>query len=240
MIKQSLLLFFISGCSIWNSAKAQSYSIESFEGQKVNIQLTENVSGKSWYVAKISCLTDSLFLGDYNGVQEVHLLSHNFLEIVYNTPGGTGSLFRNTLILSVKKNKINVALLADSYGKAFGDDIDGSLYIVKFKITGNDKSNFNLIAHIYDRHRSNLHPQMNYIKNKQIILDFDPNRNIFYSAHKRISQSFTIGDSKVQSKKLEINDTLPVIVFDLITYYYIKGAWYKNGNDNILFREYYN
>src|SRR5580698_5419641 len=107
MTKQKALLLLISICTIWNSTKAQSYSVESFEGQKVNIQLTENVTKKSWYVAKVSSLNDSLFLDNYNGVQEVHVLSHNFLEIVYNTQGGSGSQFRNTLILSVKKNKIN-------------------------------------------------------------------------------------------------------------------------------------
>ena len=91
-------------------------------------------------MAKVSCLTDSIFLDGYNDIKEVHLLNRNFLEIIYDTRGGSGAQMRNTLILSIKGNKINVALLVDSFGKAFGGDFDGSLYVVKFNITGTIKT----------------------------------------------------------------------------------------------------
>ncbi|MEO6849181.1 MAG: hypothetical protein ABI203_02055, partial [Mucilaginibacter sp.] len=240
MTKQKLLLLFIFVCAIWNSAKAQSYSIESFEGQVVKIHLTEKTTQKSWYTAKLSCLTDSLFLADYNGVKEVHILGHQFLEIVYDGRGGSGFQSRNTLILSVKKNKINVAILADSFGRAFGGDVDGSLYVVTFNIMGNNKSNFKLVAHIYDRHRSNSSPQKNYVRNKNVILNFDSVRNIFYGTHKKVTRSFTIEDSKTQqSNKQQISGSLPVIVIEPTYYYYIKGDWYKSGYDDNLFKGYY-
>jgi hypothetical protein len=239
MIKQQLLLF-IATCMIWNSAKAQSYLIDSFEGQNVKIHLTEKTSEKSWYVAKVSCLTDSLFLADYNGVKEVHVLSNMFLEIVYDTRGGSGYQARSTVILSVKKNKINVAMLTNSFGKAFGGDIDGSLYVVKFNIVGNSKSNFKLIAHVYDRHRSNSNPQKNYVKNEKVILNFDSVRNIFFSTHKSITQSFTINDPKTpRSKKQQISGSLPIIALDGDYYYYIKGEWYDSGYNHNLFKEYF-
>jgi hypothetical protein len=226
-------------CTIWNSAKAQSYLMNSFEGQSVKIHLIEKATKKSWYVAKVSCLTDSLLLVDYNGVKEVHVLSNMFLEIVYDTRGGSGYQARNTVILSVKKNKINVAILTNSFGKAFGGDIDGSLYVVKFNLTGSNKSNFKLAAHIYDRRKSSSYPQKNHVSNKDIILNFDSVRNIFYSTHKSITQSFTINDPKTQeSNKQQISGSLPTIALGG-KYYYIKGEWYKSGYNHNLFKECY-
>jgi hypothetical protein len=240
MTKQKLLLLLIIFCAIWNSANAQSYSIESFEGQSVKIQLTEKTTEKSWYTAKVSCLTDSLFLVDYNLVKEVHVLSNKFLEIVYDTRGGSGYQARNTVILSVKKNKINVAMLSNSFGKAFGGDIDGSLYVVKFNITGNNIRNFKLTAHIYERHKSNSYPRKSYVRNENKILSFDSVRNIFYTTHKSISQSYTISDPKTQQpKEQQINGLLPIIGLSESYYYYVKGEWYKRVDNHSLFKEYY-
>ena len=64
MKKQIILLLSIAIFTIWNSVKAQTYSVESFEGKTVNIRITENLPGKSWYLAKVSCLTDSIFWTD--------------------------------------------------------------------------------------------------------------------------------------------------------------------------------
>lgn len=240
MIKQILLLLCITVCIIRNSAKAQVYLVDSFEGQNIKIHLTEKTTEKSWYVAKVSCLTDSLFLVDYNGVKEVHLLGSMFLEIVYDTRGGTGYQARNTVILSVKNNKINVAILANSFGKAFGGDIDGSIYVIKFNIKGNNKSNFKLVAHIYDRHRSNSYPHKNYIRNKNVILNFDSVQSIFHSTNKKITQLFTIDDPKTQqSTKQQVSGSLPIIALAGSYYYYIEGKWYQRGFANHLFESYY-
>lgn len=240
MSKQKLLALLVVICTFWNYAKAQSYSIDSFEGQNVKIRLIEKATDKSWYVAKVSCLTDSLFLVGFNGVKEVHVLSNMFLEIVYDTRGGSGYKSRNTVILSVKKNKINVAMLANSFGNAFGGDIDGSLNVVKFNITGNNKTNFKLVAHIYDRHKSGSSPKENYLRNENVILKFDSVKSIFYSTHKSIAQLFTLNDPKTQeSVKQMVSGTLPIIALGQNSCYYIKGEWYKLGYNDSLFKEYY-
>jgi len=237
---KKLQLIFVTVCTIWNSAKAQSYSIESYEGRTTKISITNYSTDNSRYGAKISSRTDSLFLTDYNGMNEVHVLNHKFLEIVYDTRGGTGSQIRNTVILTVKGNKINVAMLTNSFGKAFGGDIDGSLYVIKFNITGNDQSNFKLVANVYDRHKSSSSPQKSYIRNKKITLNYDSNRNIFFTTHKSITQSFTINDPKTQqSNKLQISGLLPIIALGPKHYYYIKGQWYGTGYDDDLFKDYY-
>jgi len=240
MKKQGLLLLIIMVCAIWNSAKAQSYSIESFEGQSVKIQVSEKTNEKSWYTAKVSCLTDSLFLVDYNAVKEVHILRKMFLEIVYDTRGGSGYQARNTVILSIKKNKINVAILVNSFGKAFGGDIDGTLFVTKFNLMGNNKSEFKLVAHIYDRYKSSSNSQKNYLKNRSVILKFDSVRNIFYSMRKSVTRSFIINNPKTQqSNEQLINGSLPIISLGVDHYYYVKGGWYKKGYNNNLFKEYY-
>lgn|GEM_PF-1113580 len=234
--KQKLLLLFISVCAIWNTTKAQSYTMESLEGTKVKIHFTKT---PSWYGEAFSCLADTLFLDDYAYAKEIHVLKRKFLQIDYYTRGGSNSIFRSTIILSVKRNKINASILVQSFGEAFGGDSDGSLYRIKFNITGNDTNNFKLITHIYDRHNSCEHPKTSYIKNKQVTLAFDPDQNIFYSAHKKVVQSFTIDDSKVPSEKLAVNATLPVIFLDNYSHhYYMKGVWYETGESDRLFKSY--
>jgi hypothetical protein len=143
------------------------------------------------------------------------------------------------VILSVKKNKIIVAMLANSFGQAFGGDIDGSLYAVKFNMVSNTKNNFKLLAHIYDRHKSSSSPEKNYVRSKTIILHFDSVRNIFYSIYKHVAQSFTINNPETQeSSGQKINESLPAITLGE-DYYYLKGDWYKNAYDHNLFKEYY-
>jgi hypothetical protein len=180
-------------------------------------------------------------LTDFNGLNEVHVLNHKFLEIVYDTRGGTGSQIRNTAILTVKGNKINVAMLTDSFGKAFGGDIDGSLYVIKFNVTGNNQSNFKLVANVYDLNKSISSPQKNYIRNKKVTLNYDSSRNIFFTTYKSITQSFTINDPKTeQSNKQQISGLLPIIDFAPKNYYYyLKGEWYRTGYDDNLFKDYY-
>ena len=236
MPKQKLLLLFITACAIWNSAKAQSYTIESLEGAKVKIHFTKT---SSWYGEAFSCLTDTLFLNDYGYAKEIHVLNRKFLVIDYYTRGGSGFQCRDAIILSVKNNKINAAMLVQSFGKTFGGDIDGSLYSVKFTVTGNNKSNFKLVAHIYDRHNSYAHPKSSYIKNRLVTLGFDPDQNIFYSAHKKIAQSFTIDGPGGALEKLALNETLPVIsLYKGTYYYYIKGSWCQTGEGDRLFKLY--
>lgn len=236
MTKQKLLLLFITVCAIWNSTNAQSYTIESLEGTKVKIHFTRQ---SSWYREAFSCLSDTLFLDDYGYANDIHILKRKFLEIDYYTRGGSNSIFRNTIILSVNKNKINASMLVQSFGKAFGGDIDGSLYNVKFNVTGNDKSKFRLIARIYDRHKSRAHPKSSFIKNTQVILAFDPDQNIFYSARRKITQSFTIAGFGGTSKKLAVDETLPVFFLDNYTYhYYIKGVWYETAEGGSLLKSY--
>ena len=246
MIKKKMRfsILFICSFGILNIAKAQSYNIESFEGTKTKINLTEVLRGR---VLVVSCLGDSLFVNDYIAVKEVHVLSKRFLEINYNGGGGTGSDVSNTLLLSVNKAKITVSMLVTSYASWFSPNPDNTnsidkkgLYTLKLIMAGNDKSNYRLSISIHDQLSSKLHPRTSYNKNERVTLSFDPIQNIFYSASKIINQSFIINDPKTQrSGKQQISGTLPIIDLGKNKYYYIKGEWYGRGYDDNLFKGYY-
>jgi hypothetical protein len=246
MIKQKICLLasLIFSCSIYNTAKAQVYSIESFDGTETKIKLTEILRGR---VLAVNCSKDTVFLNDYTGIKDVHVLCNKFLQITYNTKGGTGSEVRNTLILCVIGKKINVSMLVASYASWFSSNPDSpssvdeeNLYTLKFNMIGNNKSNYKLIVNVHDEQKSKLHPKTNYIKNGHVNLSFDPGQNIFYSTYKSIAQSFTINDPKTQqSDKQEVGGTLPVIVLGRNSYYYVKSEWYGSGYDDNLFKSYY-
>jgi len=238
MTKQKInfLALLTFSCAIFNNAKAQVYSIESFDGTNAKINLNYTLFSKR---LKVSYLNDILFLSDYTGTREVHVLNKRFLQIVYGVRGGSGLDLRNTIILSVSKSKINVAMLVTSYAGAVSEDKE-DLYKLKLGMTGNDKSNYKLSVNVHYEHKTKLHPKTNYNKNGQVSLSFDPSQNIFYSTHKNINQSFIINNLKTQqSDKQKVSGTLPVIVLGRNSYYYIKGEWYGSGYEDNLFKAYY-
>jgi len=138
-------------------------------------------------------------------------------------------------------DKINVSMLVYSFAKWFAVDVDENLYTLKFNLTGNNKSDYKLIINVHNQQKSSDHPKLNYNKYEQVILNYDPNQNIFYSSHKSITHSFTINAPKMQQpEKRDINETLPIIFFgknDI--YYFIKGEWYHLGDYDTLYGEYY-
>jgi hypothetical protein len=242
--KKCFLAVLIFSCAIYTTAKAQVYSIESFDGGNAKIKLNYTLFSKT---LKVSCLNDTLFLSDYTGTREVHVLNKRFLQVTYETRGGTGSEVRSTLILSVNKHKITVSMLVTSYASWFSPDPENTnsidkkgLYTLKFNMTGSDRNSYKLAIAIHDQLSSKLHPRTNYNKNEQVTLSFDPNQNIFYATRKNITQSFTVNDPKTQgSNKQQINGTLPVIALGKNNYYYIKGEWYGSGYSDNLFKGYY-
>lgn len=238
MTKQKKYFFalLIFSCAIYNTAKAQLYSIESFDGTNAKISLNYTLFSKT---LKVSCLNDTLFLSDYTGTREVHVLNKRFLQIVYGVRGGSGLDLRSTLILSVSKGKINVAVLVTSYAGLVSADKNG-LYWLKFNMAGNSSSTYKLTVNVHDQQTSKLHPEGSHNKNEQVTLSFDADRNIFYTSCKDINKSSTINEAKTgQSEKQQIKGMLPVIELGQNSYYYIKDKWYRSGYDDNLFSEYY-
>ncbi len=236
MIKKRIyqLVFLSFFCISYYDAKAQSYSVKSFDGNEAKIEL----SNKSRRTLTVSYLKDTVFLTEYIATTKVQVLNGRFLKITYDTRGGSGLDLNNTLIVSVSKSKINVSMLVTSYAKLVSADKNG-LYTSKFNITGNDQSNYKLIVNVHDQQASKLHPENNYNKNEVVTLNYNPTYHIFYSANRNINQSFNINDPKTQqADKQQIKGLLPVIELGQNAYYYIKGDWYKSGYNYNLFEEY--
>lgn len=227
------LLFFL--CALYQNAKAQSYDIKSLDGNNEKIKLTN----KSNRILCVSNLKDTLFIDEYIATKEVRVLNDRFLQITYDTRGGSGLDLRNTLIISASKGKINVSLLVTSYAELVSADKNG-LYWLKFNMVGNNSSTYKLTVKVHDQQTSKLHSEINHNKNDQVTLSFDADRNIFYTIRKDINKTFTINNTKTgQSGKQQIMGVLPVIELGRNNYYYIKDKWYGNGYDDNLFSDYY-
>jgi hypothetical protein len=231
-LKIYLLASFIFYYTVHNIAEAQSYSIKSFEGSNAKINLNYKLFSKT---LSVSCLNDTLFLNDYTGTTEVHVLNERFLQIIYDVRGGSGLDLRNTLILSVNKNNINVSMLVASYVGVTSMYQQG-LYKLKLNMLGDSKSNYKLIIDIHDEQKFKRNPQTNYTHNSKVTLSFDASQNIFYSTHERIAKYFsTFDDNTGKAKKQYISGTFPVINLGKIHYYFIKGEWYGTSfKDNLV------
>jgi hypothetical protein len=231
-----LLPLLIISSTIFNPAKSQPYSIESFDGGNAKINLNYTLFSKT---LKVSCLKDTLFLVDYTGTSEVRVLNKRFLQIVYWVRAGSDMWLKNTVILLVKKSKIIVAILVTSYSEYVSPDQEG-IYEFKFIMIGVDIGSYKLMIKARDEQKSKLHPRGNYNKNWQDTLSFDPSQDIFYSSYQDISNSFTVYDSKTyQTSKQDVKGTLPVINLGENEYYYIKGEWYeKNAIDKLVKNSY--
>jgi hypothetical protein len=233
--KSYLLILFFSTCVFCNSSSAQSYILKSFEGENVRIKLTN----KSNRALTISCLKDTIFVNEYMWIREVHVLKDKFLQIIYDTRGGSGLDLRNTLILLVDHKKINVSMLVTSYARLVSSDKKG-FYKSTFNLTGSDRSNYKIVARVHDEQSSKLHPENNYNKANQVTFHFDNEKDIFYSAHNNINKSFTFNDPQTkQSNKQQVNGSVYTIAIGQQSYYYINSQWYKIGYDDNLFKEYY-
>lgn len=236
-----LLSLLMAICSLHDTISAQTYSLQSFEGAKVQINLTYKPSHGT---LAIGCLKDTLFLVDYMDIDNVKVLNSRFLQITYTKRAGSNEDLANMLLLCVDNNKLCQAMhirSSSTYDMRNIYHIKGNLseyqlFKVKAKLLGNSKNTYKLNLNIHDESSSERNPKTNHNYNKQIMLSFDPGQNIFYSARQAISKSFTVYDPKTQQTiKRDVNGTVPVITLGKSNYYYVKDEWYEKGsNDNLL------
>lgn len=219
-----------------NTVYAQSYTISSFEGDLVKVKLAR---GKAWRQLSVSIATDSVILNDCSVIEAVHVLKGRFLEIAYLGRGGSGFTGGSTMVLSVSKHKINVALVVDAFASSFAPKTDEipyneRYYKATFILTGTDKSNYKMLLKVTERSTSTPRSRNDYNRHSQPVLNFDPVQNVFYNVRKPIDHVFMLeGSDKIRLKGL-----LPMIVLAGESYYYFKGQWYKQGLSDDLFTEY--
>ena len=226
---------------------SQVYNIKSFDGIGQKIYITPNYVDN---ILTIRCLKDTLKIYSFTGIEgQVNILDSNFLEITYSIRVGSNVKLRQMLLLCIHNNKICEALNATSLSSSELTEVydkvtdslklfnEKSIYELKVNLTGDNKNNYKLNAHIHDENISKHDPRTNYNYSKQVVLNFDVNQYIFYSSNEDIREYFTMYDPKTQSEhKQFIWGTIPVISLGKSNYYFIKGEWYEKGTKNYLLK----
>lgn len=100
MVKKATILLLIGLYFTFNVAKAQSYKIKSFEGNKANINLCYKPSSG---MLTISYLRHTLLINDYMSIDTVSVLNKVFLQITYVKRAGSNEDALNQLLLYVSK-----------------------------------------------------------------------------------------------------------------------------------------
>ncbi len=234
-LKRILVIALSLGALMINSAKSQEYKIQSLEGNNVRFKVSKNEKNTLF----IAYLADTVYIRDVKDIQSARVLGGRFLLIDYGIRSGTGINSRKTLLLSAGHNKINTCLNITSLFHEEFLDFDShvtspmkaevkSIYHAKLSLLGNRMVNYKLVVKIRDERSSAHEPKTNYKKNLIETLNFDQERQIFYSTLEDISAYFTIWNAKSQKEiKQYVNGRFAVAKLGNYKYYDINGVWYE-------------
>lgn len=115
-----------------------------------------------------------------------------------------------------------------------GDDATGD-YNIKMKLEKNNKDSYKLKVSIHDDYNSKFHPEKNYNYNNLSVLNFDLDRNVFYSIKKDMYDTYISTFSKTQhNHKIKVQGNFPQIILGSQAYYYLKDRWYTLHEDGEL------
>jgi hypothetical protein len=210
-----ILLYF----SAFSQRTGKSYFIKSFEGISHKIELSEADRGRT---IVIKSGTNQLAIYDCYGVTAVHLLNEKFLEIVYEPRGGSGLTLYNVLILGVSKGKLITAM--DINFSAWTICEAERKYSAKPTLTGDDNKGYKLSIKVHEEVIGKSEKWGGpYDKHKTVVLNFDPDKHIFYNGNKTLDQGFKFFDSR---KPTRIKGNFPLIDINNEVYYFINGLWY--------------
>ena len=165
------------------------------------------------------------------GVDSVHFLTKNLLEVIYSPRGGSDDGYQNTMILYVDKGKIGIAFEIETdhqfdFPKGWGE------YYATVKLTGDNRSNYKLLIKTNDRLFSKAKHAKNHNLNTKIVLNYEKGENIFYNGLKLVSDRFDVYDySEGKFKAKHFQGKYPLIKLDDREFYYIKGIWYRAGKN---------
>jgi hypothetical protein len=115
-----------------------------------------------------------------------------------------------------------------------GDDAIGD-YNIKVKLDKSAKRSYILKVNTHDDYNSKSHPEKNYNYDNQSVLNFDLNRNVFYSIKKDKYDTYISTFSKShKNHKIIVQGNLPEIILGSKTYYYFGNRWYTLHEDGEL------
>lgn len=228
-----IVLLFIGFYFTFNSAKAQSYKIESFEGTAANIKLYyKPLSG----MLTISYLRDTFLINDYMSVDTVKVLNKVFLQINYVKRAGSNEDAINQLLLYVSNGKLCQALHVNSLTTYDRRPNEYSLFKLGVTLGGHNVETYKLTLNIHNEKSSKQSPKSNYKYNKIEILAFDKKSKIFYNSYEYIIGDYTfhnlIKGGGVSRVKGSLKNDVPVVKIEKDKYYYINGNWYTKDKSD--------
>lgn len=225
-----ILVLLIKLLTTNNLARAQSYTIESFEGNKANVNLYyKPASG----MLSICYLLDTLRIDDYMSVDYVKVLDKVFLQINYVKRGGSNEGFRNQILLYVSNGRLGQALHVSSYSNYDLRPAEYSLFKLRATLTGVDADSYKLTLQIHNENRSERRPKSNYSYDKTKFLSFDKKSKCFYSNYEHVAGSYTLHDLKNYSgEKRYLKNDVPVVIIEKDKYYYLNGDWFSQDKDH--------
>lgn len=238
MIKKRIVPLLIGIYFAITPGKAQSYTVESFDGNKARINLFyKPASG----VLSISYLQDTLMINDYMSVENVKVLNKIFLQINYVKRAGTNEDFMNQLLLYVHNGKLCQALHVNSLtthdmrniSHAKNQPNEYSLFKLRVTLIGHNEGSYKLTLRIHNEDSSDRNPKSNFNYDKTAFLTFDKKSKVFYSDYEHMSGNHTFHNLNDKGGVKEyLEDDFPVVKIEKNKYYYRKGNWYtKDKND---------
>ncbi|MBS1532054.1 MAG: hypothetical protein JSU01_17265 [Bacteroidetes bacterium] len=205
-----------------------TYDLQSFDGKLYNVAVSQKPFTKR---LNISCGNDSLVFIDVMGMDSVHFLNKNFLEILYSPRGGSDLGLQNTVVICIEKGKLHVAMEIESAAQSAGPD-EWSEYYSTAELKGNDETDYQFLIKTNDRYHSDKHPKKNHNLNAKFGVKYDSERKIFYNTYRDVNA--VVGDwevpgfkTKTKTKLTYMKGHYPAIVLGDEEYYYIKGCWYS-------------
>lgn len=230
MIKKIIIVLLICLYVTIGSTKAQSYNIQSFEGNKANINLYYKPSSG---MLTISYLRDTLLINNYMSVDTVNILNKVFLQINYVKRAGSNEDVINQLILYVSNGKLCQALHVNSLTTYDIRPSEYSLFKLKVTLAGHDTNTYKLSLNIHNEKSSKRSPKLNYKYNKTAFLAFDKKNKAFYNSYEPTMGYYTFHDLNDNStRKKYIKSDIPIVKVEKDKYYYIDGHWYTRDKSD--------
>jgi len=246
MIKHLFKVIVLFLVLIGNIASGQSFTIHSIGGssQLINVSIHEESSALI-----ISALQDTITIKDFNNLTgKIAVLNKSFLKIDYRVRAGTGMDDQRTIILCFSGKHLIKSLHVTSFFKEefidFSKPVDTAnlvavktVYALKLDLKESMQQRYTLSVKIHKEKKSKPEPKANYNHDNGAELNYDSNRNIFYSTHENVSQYFTIYDAKTgKDTKRYIMGTFPAVKLGEYEYYFIKNDWYEKNKYNDLIK----
>jgi hypothetical protein len=230
----TLTILIVATCS---AAKAQSYKMSTFEGEKVTVTIQYKLMSSR--TLAVAYRKDTVYLAEFFDDKTVHVWQNKFLQITYDTRGGSGLDTKSTVFISIVNGRMQTCLLVDSYAKLEGPNKKG-LYQTTFNLIEIAKGNYQLLVNVRDKMEYADNRNAGYSNFQRDTLSFDPKDNTFYNITQRISGEFTIYDIKsLRERRQFVNGRFPGIVLGRRSYYYINENWLARSDSGTFHSDYF-